>query len=63
MGPFFMHWVRIVDYILAGEFGGKKWTWGDSSITAYDELMFYVGLACYVFYTTFQALIQLQLIP
>ena len=57
MGPFFNHWVALIDFILAGENAGKDWNWGDSSITAYDELWFYLSLTLYFAYTVFQALI------
>ena len=65
IGPFWNHWWMIIDFILAGEFGGKDWDWttGLDGRTAYDELWFYLSTALYAAYTIFQGLVQLQLIP
>ena len=67
VGPFWDHWWALIDFILAGENGGKDWDWsctnGADCITAYDELWFYLSLALYSFYTLFEGLVQLQLAP
>lgn len=51
LGPFFYLPEELIDYVLAGE--SSHW----------DNLMYYVALAAYFFYTVIQMVFQITLLP